>query len=1300
MRDFCRNLMVSKISSGLLFAYIALIALVLSTATIAAQTGQGSINGRVTDPQGAHVAGAQVVVTNTSTQVQNATKTDHDGSYNVTSLDPGTYSVAVNQTGFKRAVVNSVIVSAGAAVETDVPLSIGEASATVTVTAATSLLSNTSDVSTTVDHEIVENLPYPETSSLEAALLVPGVNGDPLQPGGISTENPGYTLSTVTPGATISISGNPPGGNAYLVDGSDALQGSYSRVGVSLSGMNVGEITVITSGLPANYGRTGSGAIIETSRAGNSQYHGGITWRHTDPFFNAYPLGGTIKNDTHQNFYGFYFGGPILIPKVYHRNRNTFFWLGIEPARLSTTVGVRGTFQTPDDLAGHLNNSLSLINQTILKSSGYAAALAAPRVGGIYYHAPIGPNSNPGCASAPAGFPCGPTYTSSSQYQLATGPLADCGAAYAAANPTATSCPNDLAPELAQNAFAKYVVSLLPTPSNPGPYIKFDSPDAAYQTDGTNGSYRRGVHNVDNRYSFRIDEQLNNSNRIFFRYTVIPVTGPRFFAVAPDNPLNQTAAYQARGHDFAMGYTHIFTNNLITNFYYSFMRDDQQTTPPASTLNQDYAAKYGLIPAVNGKGFPILGGFGDSGASYTIQPANYQANEQLDQNFVVGDNFTWTQGTHNIQFGVDIRWIQSNQYDTSGLFGGKYGFSQGSTNNGATGGTALASFILGEINGFSNTPVSVPGYYRWRYYAGYVQDDWRATSKLTINAGLRYEVETPRMEKFNNQAMVVPYAGTLNGIAANSAFCFSGACGLGKTLWPTNYWGIEPRFGIAYATSPKTTVRASYALSRVPLTGWDPTVSTDPDFNVPSASIGGTNGGTNLGLVDYISNPIKGPLTSTYTALNGNRGPIYSSTGLAPVFVDQSKAVPYMQTYGMTIQYQPALKTLVQVTYNGVHGVHLIGQFNNATNTVPIDTIVAAIQQHQYLGGEGTPNPYGIANPGSTTPLLENYLQRLYPYQNFFNQTLPEIYPRNGTLHYNGLYVSVNQRATKDLTFLANYSWSKGLDNVPDTNSGNGGGFGVASVQNPFDQNGEYSVSSFDQPSRLKAGYNYRLPFGIGERFSTHHGIIDRIIGNFSTSGILTSASGFPNHITLGGGYGYFTSITPAGSNGCTVTGTNKFCTTGALPTGYNIRPSFVPGVPLINKNWKKNPFNSVAGITDYLNPAAFAIPGSINNPQFGNVPRTMSNARSPREFMFDAHVQKGFTIRDNYQVNLNANFINAFNHPVYYGVSGNTLLNNVAVSTVTGTIASTQVANFGQLSQGNTGGMSRVIQFGASLQF
>ena len=105
----------------------------------------------------------------------------------------------------------------------------------------------------------------------------------------------------------------------------------------------------------------------------------------------------------------------------------------------------------------------------------------------------------------------------------------------------------------------------------------------------------------------------------------------------------------------------------------------------------------------------------------------------------------------------------------------------------------------------------MPGYYRWHFYAGYFQDDWKILPNLTINAGLRYELETPRMEKFNNQAYVrTGIPGNLNGLVTSTALCFSGACGNPKTLWPINYMGFEPRIGFSYAPTQKTTVRAAY----------------------------------------------------------------------------------------------------------------------------------------------------------------------------------------------------------------------------------------------------------------------------------------------------------------------------------------------------------------------------------------------------------------------------------------------------------------------------------------------------------
>jgi hypothetical protein len=1305
---------------------IAITPAFVAVSMVSAQTGQGSISGEVHDPLGALVSGANVAVTSLDTGLTYNTVSNRSGVYNILSLNAGSYRVEVTAKGFRKAIVDKIAVGAAQAVATNVALAVGSENSSVTVTAQSDLLSTTSDITTTIDHELVESLPYTERSSLEAVLLVPGANADSLIPGGIQPENPGISTGAVMPGSSLQVGGSVPGTTTLLVDGSDVLQASVPRAGLNLSGRVVQETTVISSSLSAKYGRTAVGAVIQQTQSGTRSYHGGITYRHTDPFFNALPNNGTnnkIKNNVHENLYGFYVGGPVFIPKIYPKRDKTFFFVGVEPARLRQATAVRGTFLTPDEIAGHFYNSIDLLNTSVLKSGGYAAALAAPRVGAVavgngpvtslYSTAVLSPLGNCPGAGTTVGFPCGGT-GSGTRYAL-TGPLSDCATAYGASpNPGATVCVDDLAPQLAQNPLARFVLNQMPTPSNPGPYLIFDNQNASYASDGTNGTYSRGVVDTDNRYSIRVDHQFNNSNNIFVRYSVIPVVGVRFFVLDPSNPIGQAQSDASHAHDIALGYTHIFSDNIVDNFRFSLMRDNSQRTAPAATLGTDYAAKYGLTPANIGYGFPSLGQFTANGISHTIQPGT-TGSQLLDQNFIGGDDVSWTHGTNLFQFGVDLRWMQSNQYDTSGSTGGKYNFTNSFTGSSTGGGSATASFILGIVNSFSNTPTPTPAYYRWRYYAGYFQDDWRATPKLTLNLGLRYEVETPRSEKFNNQAFVVPnVTGTTpNGSSANAAFCFSGACSLGKGLWPTNYWGLEPRIGIAYAATNRTTIRAAYTLTRLPLSGYEN--SPDPNLNVPGNSISSTTGGINASdLTDYISNPISPPV-SAFAALGNSRGPFFTSTGFTPVFVTQSNAVPYNQTWSLSVQYQPFQRSLMQATYQGTKGTHLIGNFV-AGNVPTLATVTSAIQQNLNLSGSKT-NTYGITNPGSTALLSETAVQSLSPYQSFFNQNLTQLYPRDGTMEYNALYLSFNQLATKNITFIASYTWSKTLDDVADINSGTQfASTNISGLQNPYDRRNDWSVSAIDQASRFKAGYNVLLPFGINQHFRTGNGIIDRIIGDISTSGITQWSDGLPNFVSFGSSGNYYAIAQPGtgGFNGypnCTAVAP-AVCATGVLPSGYTLRPNLVPGISPINKNFKKNPYNplNAGGVTSFLNPAAFGCttvgttttcpaPGTPGNPQLGNASRFLSNARSPRQFTYDMRFVKGFTIKNSYQLNLNVQLNDAFNHQVFNGIGTHTLVGSTTVSAPSGapTITSTVNSAFGNLIGTN---FSRIIRVGAEFNF
>jgi len=1258
------------------FVLLLLLLLSLPSHCLWAQTGQGTITGRVTDNNGAVIPKATVQVVNDATNVLLSTETNTDGLYNIQSLNPGQYTVTVLSPGFDNQKVTKITISAAQTTNIDVVLKVGKSSQTVTVSAQASLLStSTSQVSTTIDHQIVQNLPYPQSGALEAVLLAPGVTTSyPGTTGGISPEEPQVTTGDEEAGAQIAIGGAAAGTSSIQLDGSEITMASYPRAGINMSGPMVSEMTVITSGTPAMYGLTSGGQIVETSRAGTDQYHGTLFWRHNDPFFNAFPAGSTTPSNQHENFFGADIGGPVRIPKIYdgRGNNKTFFFVGFEPLRLRSSTGARGAWNTDADVAGQLHNTLHLLNSTILDSQGYAAALAAPRVGGVYVNSTVNGQ----------GFPNGP---------LGSEP---------ATQETGPSGLDDVSAELANNPFAQFVMSLLPTPSHPGPYVIYDNPQGTYDQSGHNASYLRGVVDVDNRYSVRIDHQFNNSNRIFARYTVEPISGPRYFGVVPSNPMNQVQADTNTSRDIAMGYTLILKSDLVNNFHYALMRSIENRTPPVSSLTEDFAAKYGLTPSTLGRGFPDVGSM-DSFA-YSIGNASYF--ENVDQNFDLGDVITWTKGKHLIQLGGDTRWVQSNQYDTSYEFGGKYGFSATMTNTTGTssgsGGSSLASLDLADINSYLAAPVEVPGYYRWRYYALFGQDDWRVFPNLTLNLGFRWGVETPRKEKFNNQAIMVP---STMANPTTAAFCFSGSCGLGQGLWPTNWYGFEPRVGFSYVPTPKTTVRAAYGLLRTPLTGYENT--PDPDFNVASTTVGNQTGGTIPGsTVNYITNPVP-KLVSSYTALNGSRGPFYSSEGFNPDFVNQTSAVPYMQNWNFSVQYEPTPSTLLQISYQGSKGTHLIGAFTGSKNVPTLATLQANVEAGVNLGGTA------IVPAGDVGVKGESVLQALNPYPGFANESIPEIYPRYGASSYNSLSAEFVHRYGHGLSMIAYYAWSKSLDNVPNDIGGTSfGNVQNAVAQDPHNAYGEWSVSAFDTPSLLKGGYNYQLPFGTGEEFQTGSRILNQIIGNISTSGIATWQSGMPYYVDMNV-VSNFTSFTPKGQNptpigiapGVTapVCNTTSYCAGSALPSGYVLRPNLVPGQPLINPNWKKNPFGLGSGsTTPYLNAAAFAPPGAIGAPLLGNVSRTLAGARSPRSFFCDMNVTKGISFKDRYQMNLTAMATNVFNHTGYITNNTNTLESSQTnVTSGAGAPRITYTQDSGSFAHINADG-SRVFLIGAQFVF
>ncbi len=1285
--------------------YLAL-ALTLATSAVAslsAQTSNGTIAGQVTDTAGAIIPRAQVVIVNTSTGSQITVQSTSAGVYSVPSLEPGTYELHISFAGFQTADITGVVVDASRTTTQNVKLGVGEVSSVVTVEAEDALLTKDSpSLQTTITGELAREIPLPERSALGLATLTPGVVGDPQYSNGVQSENPPVGTQPVTPGGSLSITGGRPGSSSVLVDGFDISLNGYARAGITFSADAIQQLTVQQNGLPAQYGRTSGGIINQATRSGGRDYHGTFRWRHQDPYFESatYGLAG-IRRDFHQQIFEALVSGPVP-----HAGK-TFFLGAYEPYRGFENQYGRRRVPTPGELGGFFGDathgfSYDLLNATTLKTSGYAAAVAEQLRTGqqkLYYEYPLNAQNIP------------------------------FGVKYASSNLAKVIANNDVSQQIGINPLAKYIIGKTPTPANPGPYVKFDFPDGSYSPDGLNAYTARGVTNTDNRFSGRVDHDFNNGDHLFGRFSYVPVVGSRYAYYGPTE-LDNIPTDSFVSQNAALQYTHILSGQKVNELRVSYLRVNRFRGPSAG-LDKDYGAALGLLPATQGVGFPSINFSGSNNLqNIGLGGADADGGRSLDVNQGVADDFSFVRGRHAFKIGGEYRELQQDRLDNSNTLGGTYTFYSSDTSGPGTNGSALASLYLGVLGG-SNSALQQQGfqpyYYRWNYLAGYIQDDWKALPNLTVNLGLRYQVETPRTEKYNEQGSFVSTitgtagTGTSAG-AATGAFCFSGSCGLGRGLWPTNFKSFEPRIGFDYSPHPRMTVRGSYALMHTPLSGLSGLIA--PNL-VQSASFAGQNVGTSLNngyFLDILSNP-----AAPIPRIGGSQpagGPLFtfSSSTSAPTLplIQQTNAVPYVQLWSFSTQFAVTKSTVMEATYVGQHAVHLFSQPRD-TNVASYNTVLADIQQHQNLSGFIYKNGYGLN--GFTT-----LQQQQRPYQQFYNNSIQNAFDRFGDSNYNALYIDGNQRITHGLSVFASFSWSKSMDNSSNGNLDQSivtDTYGFEHPQTPYNFNGEYSYSTFDQPVRTTAGYSYQLPFGHNKAFGSGTGTFKQLlIGGFSTSGNFSAQSGYPLFLTLGNP-GYFVSTCPVGGNSTSCPGYSGTVTSATYTLGNNgsasiqnpsLRPNRIAGLPIINKNWKQDPYGTTTGGGYLLNCASpnvtcpFTVPGSLNNPTTGNLARTLGDVRNPRTIYFDASLRKDIKLYDKYHLRLDVDAINVLNHANFF-MSGSDIgsRRNIFSSSVQtnylnglngGAAAPYQYnGTFGTLSSGATTN-GRVIGLGAQFSF
>jgi hypothetical protein len=515
-----------------------------------------------------------------------------------------------------------------------------------------------------------------------------------------------------------------------------------------------------------------------------------------------------------------------------------------------------------------------------------------------------------------------------------------------------------------------------------------------------------------------------------------------------------------------------------------------------------------------------------------------------------------------------------------------------------------ASFLLGAGDfGFNYTggPDEINSF---RYYGGYLQDDWKVSHRLTLNLGLRYDYETPWRERFNRITGWDPTAQSplqVAGLNLVGGLDFPGTNGISRYQFdPDKRTGWQPRLGFAYAVRPSTVLRGGYGLFMGPVIG------TGYNGNgVPATGYqGSTPWVTTLNGVNPL-NLLSNPFPQGFTYATGSSLGLATDLGQSVVAMDRSRHTSYAEGWNLDIQQLFPKQVLFDLAYVGSHGVHLYGDYN--ANQLPDKDLALGSQLNNLV-----PNPfYGKITSGSLSGPTVAQSQLLLPYPQFTGVTLGDgsFY---GASEYNALQLKVERRFQNGFSILGSYTWSKLMDNVQPNNGFPGGSFAGGAPQDWDNLRGEWALATFDTPQYIAINGIYDLPFGEERRFAHQNRLANYLIGGWQLNGISSVVSGTPQQV--------FMSANTLYNYG----GTQRANWNGKNP---------IPNTSI------KDRLNQYFDVSDFSNPGAFT---------YGNSPRTLGALRSPGLVDLDLSGVKNTPLFEGWILQFRAEAFNIFNHPQF----------------------------------------------------
>jgi len=1160
------------------------------------------INGTVTDTSGAVIPAAKVTITNVDTNVSRTAVTTSVGTYYVTDLIPGTYTVKVEKTGFKAFVQKNVTVVGGATSAANATLQPGTLEEEVTVNApSVALQTEQPEVGTTISETLMQNLPQVISGSNRQIdsfiFLAPGVTG-----GGFSHRiNGGVDQQT-----EVVFNGVP---EAFSETQGFTFwnQPPYD---------SIRDVDVLTGAFSAQYGLA-QGVEQYHTKSGTNQIHGDAFAFYRDAYFDAAGAYNDIfgnnhgvigaPNTDHETDWGFSAGGPVFIPKLYNGKNKTFWFFSWDKYRQAfgqSPVTVPTPAMVPTGSGADFSGLVRFDSTT----NSYVP---------IPIYVPIAWQSNP--ALMPSG--CNPGAAPGAQF------------------------PGNIIPQSCISTVSQSLLKYIPAPN-------------VSNAPGNNSNYIPSFVplNTQSDWMLSMDQNLTSKQALHGVYwrQYFPTQGGWI-----QNPLNNATYNDLLGRALNITYSNSFTPSLVmtAGVMWVYQSNDfyQQNPFPGAFGGTQPSPSGGVyLPGIN------FGGGGWEPISWGTGGWQYSINHKTG--LAIEDNLLYQHGRHTMNFGVDIRKTYQND-DECQHCAGALNFGSdltadpnettdfpGSSGIGTFTGNGFASFLLGDANSANRQFAAMTKLSNF-YIAPYFQDDMQITSKLKLNWGLRWDMAFPFTNDNSSNQLVfwnatAPNPGeisTITGQPLLGAMSIVGTGCAGCVGWnhmDMQWHHFSPRLGFVYQLNDKTVLLGGASMYYLDTGSYEYGVNKvavnfgnelNGVFNAPQGTV------QIPGYGQWDTNPLPSPSKQPFspTFLNGAGGVVNQMQK----HINQA----YDEQFVLGIQRELPWNMFLSVSGVHTHDLHLPASLLSAVNSLNYNFVQSVCPPGETSATQCVLDQSWTSPAAQTVLQSQGFGQFTYPtgtcgnsapvayyapYNNFCNdwgsgfplfqaeapypafQFVQNNFDTSGADKYNALQMSLQKRTGSGLTFLVSYTLSRYLTNTDS-------GFSTFNFRglNPQNPNAEWSVGANDQTHVLTMAGVYELPFGPGRKFLNHGGLaMKNLVGGWKLGMI-----------------DWYESGTPIAFSAC---GDQPGCDPLVFSTnGFN-RPNVSSGN--FNVNW-----NNYYKGQPVINTSVFSYPGAW---RFGNGAPLYNALRSSFYSDEDLSLSKKFFFTERFSAQLTMQFFNVLN--------------------------------------------------------